>query len=82
MFFIVCGSSTPVRVEHEGHAASWLAGTLVAPNMQGHELSPSQELSAYQSLVARYQKASLASLSTYLHLFRHLKGSFAWGPTL
>ena len=28
--FFVCGSSAPVRVEHEGGAAAWLAGTLGA----------------------------------------------------
>ena len=57
------GSSTPVRVEYEGHAAAWLAGTLVAPNIQGHGLLLAQELWPYQSLAAGYQKASLASLS-------------------
>ena len=33
-----CGSSAPVRVEREGGAAAWLAGTLVAPSVQGHRL--------------------------------------------
>ena len=33
-------------------------------------------------LVAGDHKASLASLSALLRLFRHLEGSLAWGPTL
>ena len=37
-FFFACGSSAPVRVDCEGHAAAWLAGTLVAPSVQGHVL--------------------------------------------
>ena len=45
-----CGSSAPVRVEHEGGAAAWFAGTLAAPSVQGHELPPLQELWPYQSL--------------------------------
>ena len=57
-----------MRVEHEGGAATWLAGTLVAPSVQGHRLPPWQELWTYQSLsfkflVAGDQKASLAGLS-------------------
>ena len=61
---LACGGSAPVRVEHEGGAAAWLAGTLV----QGHRLPPLQELGPCQSLffqplVAGDQKASLASLS-------------------
>ena len=56
-----------MKAEHEGGAAAWLAGTLVAPSVQGHglplpqELWPSQRLS--EPLVAGDQKASLASLS-------------------
>ena len=65
--FFACGSSAPVRVEHEGSTAAWLVGTLVAPRVQGHELPPPQELWSDQSLlkplVAGDQKASLASLS-------------------
>ena len=49
-FFLTCGSSAPVRVEHEGDAASWLAGTLVAPSVQGHGLPLPQESWPYQSL--------------------------------
>ena len=48
--FFACGSSAPVRVEHEGGAAAWLVGTLVVPTVQGHELSPLHELWPYQSL--------------------------------
>ena len=32
--FFACGSSVPVRVEHEGGAHSWLVGTLAAPSVQ------------------------------------------------
>ena len=45
-----CGSSAPVRVECEGGATVWLAGSLVAPSMQGHGLPPLQELWPYQGL--------------------------------
>ena len=38
-----CDSSAPVRVECEGGAAAWLAGTLVVPSVQGYELPPPQE---------------------------------------
>ena len=48
--FFACGSSAPVRVEHEGGTAAWLERTLLAPNVQGHRLPPSQELWSYQSL--------------------------------
>ena len=65
--FFACGSSAPVKVEREGGAAAWLAGTLAAPRVERHGLPPPQELWPYQSffkpLVAGYQKASLASLS-------------------
>ena len=49
-FFFACGSSAPVRAEHEGGAAAWLAGTLVAPSVQGHGLPQAQELGPYQGL--------------------------------
>ena len=62
--FFACGSSAPVRVEHDGGAAAWLVGTLVAPSVQGHRLPPPQELwSFFKPLVAGDQKGSLASLS-------------------
>ena len=48
--FFACGSSAPVRVEHEGGAAAWVAGTLAAPSVQGYRLPPLQELWPYQSL--------------------------------
>ena len=35
-----------------------------------------------EPLVAGNQKASLASLSPELRLFRHLEGSLAWSPSL
>ena len=56
-----------MRVECEGGAAAWLAGTLVVPSVQGHRLPLPQKLQPYQSffqfLIAGDQKASLASLS-------------------
>ena len=51
--FFACGNSAPVRVEHEGGAAAWLAGTLVASSMQGHGLPLPQELWPYQRLFSR-----------------------------
>ena len=84
--FFACGSSAPVRVEHEGGTAAWLVRTLAAPNVQGHGLPPPQDLWRYQSLfeplVAGHQKASMASLSPRLCPFRHLDGFLAWGPSL
>ena len=44
MFFLTCGSSALVRVEHEGDATAWLVGTLAATNVQGHGLPLPQEL--------------------------------------
>ena len=87
MTFSACGSSAPVRAEHEGGAAAWLAGTLVVPSVQGHRLPLPQELWSYPSLfseplVSSDQKASLASLSLWLCLLRHLEDSLAWGPSL
>ena len=49
-FFVACGSSAPVRVEHEGGVAAWLVGTLAAPSVQGHGLLPPKELRPFQSL--------------------------------
>ena len=48
--FFACGSSAPVRVECEGGAAAWLAGTLEVPSVQGHGLPLLQELWSYQDL--------------------------------
>ena len=45
-----CGSSTPVRVEHKSGTAAWLSGTLAAPSVEWHGLSPPQELWPYQSV--------------------------------
>ena len=65
-FFFACGSSAPVRVEREGDAAAWLAGTLLVPILQGPGLPLLQVLWPYQSffepLVAGDQKTFLASL--------------------
>ena len=55
-----------MRVEQEGGAADWLAGTLAEPSVQGHGLPPLQELWPYQSVfksLVAGQKALLASLS-------------------
>ena len=48
--FFACGSSAPVRVEYEGGAAAWLAGTLVVPIVQNHKPPSWQELWPYRSL--------------------------------
>ena len=62
--FFACGSSAPVRVEHEGGPAAWLVGTLVVPSVHRHKLPLPQELwPFFEHLVAGDQKASLASLS-------------------
>ena len=65
--FFACGSSAPVRAEHEGGAAAWLMGTLAASSVQGHGLPPPQELWPNQSYIEPFaagdQKVSLASLS-------------------
>ena len=45
--FFACGSSAPVRVEHEGGAAAWLAGTLGVPSAR---LSLPLEVWPYQSI--------------------------------
>ena len=47
--FFACGSSAPVRVEHEGGAAAWLVGTTVVPSVQGHGLVLPQEVWPHQS---------------------------------
>ena len=39
-----------MRVDREGGAAAWLAGTLAAPSVQEHRLPPPQELQPSQSL--------------------------------
>ena len=68
-------------VEHEGGTTAWAVRTLVAPSVQAHELPQPLELWLYQSffepLIAGNQKASLASLSSLLCPFRHLKDSLA-----
>ena len=55
-----------MRVEREGDAAAWLAGTLLVPILQGPGLPLLQVLWPYQSffepLVAGDQKTFLASL--------------------
>ena len=86
-FFFTCGSSSSVRVGVWGSAATWLTGTLDVSSVQGHGLPQPQDLWTYQSLffqplVAGDQKASLVSLSPYLHPFRHLEGSLARGLSL
>ena len=58
-----------MRVEHEGGAAAWLAGTLPAPTMHAGTRTASVtgvtvlSESFFVSLVAGYQKVSLATLS-------------------
>ena len=42
--FLVCGSSAPVRIKHEGGAAAWVVGIMAVPNVQGHQLPQLQEL--------------------------------------
>ena len=42
--FFACVISAPVRVEREGGTASWLAGTLAVPSVQGQGLPLQQDL--------------------------------------
>ena len=42
-FFFACGSSAPVRIEHEYCAASQLARTLMVQSVEGHGQPPWQE---------------------------------------
>ena len=87
-FFLACGSSAPVRVEHEGGVAAWLVGTLAAQSVQGHGLPLPQELWPYpslfcQSLVSGDQTTSWASLCSSAHSGgAPLEGSLALGPSL
>ena len=48
--FFACGSSAPVRVEHEGGITACLVGTLAVPRVREHGLPRPQELWPYQSL--------------------------------
>jgi len=48
--FLACGSSAPVRVEREGGAVAWSAGTLALPSVQGHRLPLLLELWPYEGL--------------------------------
>ena len=48
--FFACGSSAPVRVEHEDGTAASVTGTLAVPSVQGRGLPQPQELWPYQSL--------------------------------
>ena len=54
-FFSACGSSDPLRVEHEGGTAACLSGTLAVQNMQGHRPPLLQELWPYQSPITSWQ---------------------------
>ena len=42
--FLASGSSAPMRIEHGGDAAAWIAGTLAKPSVQGYRLPQPQEL--------------------------------------
>ena len=62
-----CGSSAPVRVEHEGGAAAWVAGTLCSTKCAGTRTASAVGIralpeSSFKPLVAGDQEASLASL--------------------
>ena len=62
----------------------------MAPHVQRHGLPRAASAagvlalseSFFKPLVGGDQKASLAGLSPWLHPFRHLEGSLAWGPSL
>ena len=73
--FFVCGSSASLRVENEGGIAAWLVGTLAS--VQGHRLTPLQELWPYQRLFSSLLLPAGASCSLqseglfglFLHIF-------------
>ena len=56
-----------MRIEHEGGAAAWLAGTLAVPNVQGHRAITPVVEAVYQSLffepLVQAVRRPLASLS-------------------
>ena len=57
-----------LRAEPKGGAATWLAGTLAVPRLQGHWTASMAGVmvlpeSSFELLVAGNQKASLTSLS-------------------
>ena len=57
-----------MRVDCEGDAAAWLAGTLAVPSVQGTQTASTARVMAlsesfFKPLVAGDQKVSLASLS-------------------
>ena len=47
--FFACDSSAPVKVVHEGGSAAWVAGTMVAPSVQGYGLPQPLVYWAHQS---------------------------------
>ena len=67
VFFFVCGSSAPVRVEREGGTAAWLVGILGSTKCAGTWTASTTAVMAlsesfFKPLIAGDQKASLASL--------------------
>ena len=71
-----------MRVEHEGGAAAWVAGTLCSTKCAGTRTASVVGVRAlpesfFKPLVAGDQEASLASLSPQLRPFRHLEGLLA-----
>ena len=82
--FFACGSSAPLRVVRVVKLLC-LQGPWRGQVCRGMDcLRPgvmALSQSFFKPLVAGNQKASLASLSLQLHLFRHLEGSLAWGTT-
>ena len=81
--FFACGSSAPKSVE----ASCLVCGDPGGTNCSGTWTATAAGVMAlteslFEPLEAGDQKASLASLSQCLHLFRHLEGSLIWGPSL
>ena len=50
VLLLSCGSSAPVRMDHERGTAAWVMGSLAAPSVQRHGWPQPQELWPYQSL--------------------------------
>ena len=83
--FFACGSSAPLRVEHERGTAAWLAGTMVAPRVPGHRLPPAgvMALSVFSQASCSWRSEGFFGQSFSVVLpVQALRGSLAWGPSL
>ena len=82
--FFACGSSAPVRVEHEGDPAAWLMGTLEAPSVQTPSAAAGvMALSVFSQASCSWRSEGFFGQSFSVVLpVQALRGSLAWGPSL